>query len=122
MTRAPRVVYTPDNRTSGCPPAAAANTDLWAQAFTISGSSADVMVMVDTITDYIARVDTYLVVDGTTVRHTLTDSSSSSWKPVHIIWGGTLTTGSHTISIRSTVANTLGCGPTWGSITTTIYE
>ncbi|MFH1398108.1 MAG: hypothetical protein ABIH27_06140 [Candidatus Omnitrophota bacterium] len=120
ISKAPRVIYTPDNR-AGCPPAAAANTDLYGQTFTLA-RSATVVVAVDTITTYTTRTDTALYVDGVSRRSTLTDTTSASWKPVHIIWGGTLAAGAHTVSIRSSIANTVGCGTTWGGITTTIYE
>ncbi len=120
ISKAPRVIYTPDNR-GGCPPAAAANTDLYVQSFTLT-RSATIVVAVDTITTFAGRTDTLIYIDGAAMRSTLTDTTSASWKPVHIIWGGTLAAGAHTVSIRSSTANSVGCGTTWGGITTTIYE
>ncbi|MDD2870441.1 MAG: hypothetical protein PHS49_00490 [Candidatus Gracilibacteria bacterium] len=120
ISKAPRVVYTPDTRV-GCPANAAAESDLFTQTFSLD-SSADVVIHVDSITNYTSRVDTKLYIDGVFKKQTLTSSISSGRKPVNITWGGTLTSGSHTVSIRSTIANTLGCGETWGGITTTIYE
>lgn len=120
ISKAPRVIYTPDTR-SGCPPAAAANSDLYTQTFT-TADNASVVVMVDTITDYAGRVDTMLYLDGNFCRRTLTSTNSNEWKPVHINWGGTVGPGTHTVSIRSNVANTVGCGSSWGGITTIIHE
>lgn len=120
IARAPRVIYTPDTR-SGCPPAAPANTDLYTQTFSTAGDAC-IVVMADTITNYAGRVDAYLLVDGSHRRSTLTSTNSNSWKPVHINWGGTVGPGSHTVSIRSSRADTLGCITEWGSITTIVYE
>lgn len=120
ITRAPRVIYTPDTRT-GCPPAAAANKDLYTQSFTVE-NTAYIVVMVSTIAQYTGRVDTMLCLDGNSKRSTLTSTNSNEWKPVTINWGGTVAPGSHTVSIRSTRADAVGCGETWGGITTIIYE
>ncbi len=120
ISKAPQVIYTSDSR-AGCPPAAAAGTDLYTQTFTPARTAAAVIV-VDTITNFAGRTDTYLVVDGVSMRSTLTNTTSDAWEPVHIIWGGTLTAASHTVSVRSSTANSVGCGAIWGGITTMIYE
>lgn len=120
ISRAPRVIHTQDLRT-GCPPVAPANSDLFTQEITLA-TSADVVVNVNTIAISTARVDTLFYVDGGFKYRTLTAAINASWKPVIMTWGGTLVAGTHTISIRSTQANTHGCGKDWGVMTTTIYE
>lgn len=120
ISKAPRVVYTPDTRV-WCPANALANTDLYTQTFTLD-NVADVVINVNTISNYTARVDTLLRVDWVTKKQTLTSENSNWRKPVNVTWWWTLTSGSHTVSIRSTIANTLWCWETWWWITTTIYE
>lgn len=117
---APRVIYVSDSR-SGCPATLAADTDIVAGTFTLV-RPASVVFMYDTIGTKNGRFDTYLVVDGTERRRTLTSENNSSWKPVHIIYGVELAAGSHSWSTRCNTANVIGCGSTWGSMTIFIHE
>ncbi|RKZ64370.1 MAG: hypothetical protein DRR08_00920 [Candidatus Parabeggiatoa sp. nov. 2] len=120
QTRSPRVIYTPDTR-SGCPPSASANTDLWKQTFTLA-NTASIATFANAISAYGGRMDIILYVDGHAKNHALTDSASVNWQDLHLHWGGTLSAGTHTISVRSSATSAVGCGRAWGDIMTLIFE
>ncbi|MDM8559146.1 hypothetical protein [Candidatus Parabeggiatoa sp. HSG14] len=120
QTRSPRVIYTPDPR-NGCSPNAAANTDLWKQTFTLK-NPASIVTFANAISIHGGRLDVSLHVDGNAKNRALTDDASVKWQDLHLHWGGTLSQGEHTVSIRSTVANVIGCQENWGNIMTLIFE
>ena len=117
QTRSPRVIYTPDTR-SGCPPSASANTDLWKQTFTLA-NTARIATFVSAITYYGGDMQVTLYVDGHAKKHAYAHYDNTY---LHPHWGGTLSAGTHTISVRSNLANTIGCGKEWGDIMTLIFE
>jgi len=122
ISKAPRVIYTPDNR-EGCPADALAETDVLVQTFTLD-SSADVVVQVDGIAKSTKKghVTISLYIDGAEKINTLS-SNVKSWRPFHLTWGGTLSPSLHTISIRADKINSVGCSDRkYGAITTTIFE
>jgi Skp family chaperone for outer membrane proteins len=120
QTRSPRVIYTPDTR-DGCPPSGAANTDLWKQTFTLS-NTANIVTLANAISFHGGRQDLFLYVDGQMKNRALTDDADVKWQDLHLHWGGPLSPGEHTISLRSDVANVIGCKETWGNIMTLIFE
>jgi hypothetical protein len=115
-----RTIHTGDP-VSGCPPSRAANTDLFTQAFTLSGTTY-VYITADIIRRASGRVDLQLYVDGTLLDRTLTYTSSTQWEDAHVVWTGTLVAGAHTVSLRSPTANVWGCGSGWGAIDTIIFD
>ena len=120
QTKKPRVIRTVDP-VGGCPPARAANVDLFAQTFTLT-STASVSTKAAIIRNHSGRADLYLFVDGGQVDWHLNYTSSGQWEDGYVQWAGTLGAGNHTISLRSNVANVWGCGGSWGSIDTMIFE
>ena len=120
QTKAPRIIHTYDTR-SGCPPAHAANTDLLSQTFTLT-SAASISTRAAMIRNFSGRADLFLFVDGGQVDWHLNYTSSTQWEDGYVQWAGTLAAGSHTISIRSNVANVYGCGSDWGSMQTMVFE
>lgn len=120
QTRKPRTIHTVDPR-GGCPPAHAANTDLFTQTFSLS-STASVSTHAAIIRSGSGRHDLMLYVDGVQRDITLTYTSSTQWEDAHVQWSGVLAPGNHTISIRGNTSNVWGCQSSWGSIDTIIYE
>ena len=86
-----------------------------------AGTSTNVFISIDTISYYNGRVDTYLYVDGVNKQYHLTQEGTNGWGPVRMSWGGAVSAGTHTISVRSSQAN-IGCEHTWGSITSIIFD
>lgn len=121
QTKKPRVIHTTDPR-GGCPPSHAANTDLFMQSFSTSASTAYVEISAAIIRRASQRVDLYLYVDGVRRDLTLTYTSSTQWEDAYVQWAGTLGAGNHTVSLRSPTASVWGCGSSWGSIDTIIFE
>jgi len=120
MSKAPRVIHTTDPR-GGCPPAAAANTDLFGQTFTLV-RGASVYIDASMIRNFSGRADFYLYVDGIMVDQTLDYTPSQQWFDDNVHWAGTLAAGNHTVTVRGNQANAWGCGSTWGSIDIIIFE
>ncbi len=115
-----RTINTLDTR-AGCPPAAAANTDLFTQVFTLARTTS-AYISADMIRSATTRVDLGLYIDGTVVDWALTYTPSVQWADAQVVWTGTLAAGSHTISLRSPTANVWGCGSSWGGIRTILFE
>jgi hypothetical protein len=121
QTKKPRVILTEDP-VSGCPPARAAGTDLFVQSFTTTAASTAVYINAGIIRSGSGRHDLVLIVDGSQRDQTLTYTSSSQWEDAHVQWVGTLGAGNHTVSLRGNTSNVWGCGTSWGSISTIIFE
>ncbi len=136
QTRSPRVIYTPDTR-SGCPPSASANRDLWKQTFTLA-NTASIVTFASARAYYSGDMQVTLYVDGHAKKHAsahydhyshyshYTNTNSTRVRTIpqvlHPHWGGTLSAGTHTISIRSSATSAVGCGEAWGDIMTLIFE
>ena len=112
------MIFTPDMR-PGCPGAAPADTDLVSQTITVS-AQAVVQVSADMASYAIGRRDLYLLMDGMVVARSgaQTDSASPEWTSSHLGWSGTLSLGTHMLSLRSPNANVFGCGTQWGNVST----
>ena len=115
-----KVIHVDDGR-SGCPPAHAANTDIMSYDLTLS-RTAYIYVSVTTILNYHSRADCYIYFNSTMMQSHLTASDSTSWNPVNITAGGTLDSGSHTISFRCNRADIVGCGGDWGGMQILVFE
>ncbi|MDO8668351.1 MAG: hypothetical protein Q7K35_04670, partial [bacterium] len=124
ISKAPRVIHTEDP-VAGCPPARPADTDLFAQTFTLT-RTASVYINASLIRNHSGRADLYLYVDGGGVGaqkdQTLGYTPSLQWLDNNVHWAGTLAAGNHTVSLRGNIANIWGCGGSWGSIDTIIFE
>lgn len=120
LSKSPRIIFAYDTR-SGCPPTQAADTDIMSGTFTLDRPST-VLWMYDSIGNHTSRFDTYLIVNGTSRRRTLTSQTNAAWKPVHILYGNEFAAGTITWNIRCNVANVIGCGSDWGSMTIMIIE
>ena len=120
QTKAPRVIHTTDPR-GGCPPAHAANTDLFVQSFSTTASTL-IYVSAAIIRNTSGRADLQLYVDGVQRDITLTYTSSTQWEDGYVEWTGSLGAGNHTVSLRSPQASVWGCQTDWGSIDTIIFE
>ena len=68
------------------------------------------------------RSDIYLQVDGATKRYALTYTSSAQWEQADITWAGALSSGSHTIEVKSTRTGDWGCTAPWGSLNVAKFE
>ncbi|HAW79570.1 MAG TPA: hypothetical protein DCX27_07565, partial [Balneola sp.] len=106
---------------SGCPPSRAAGTSIMRIDFTLA-EGAFFKVHYQIIATHTARIDHYLVIDGTTQGMALTDTNNAGWKPVNLFYGGYLPAGSHYTYITASVASKTGCGSMWGRGYLTIYE
>lgn len=120
QTKAPRVIHTTDTR-GGCPGSWPANTDLISHTFVLDATAA-VSTSAAIIRLASGRVDLQLYVDGGFADQTLTYTSSNQWEDAYVQWAGNLSAGTHTISIRSATASVWGCGSSWGSLDTIIFE
>ncbi len=120
QTKKPRVIHSEDTR-GGCPPGWAANTDMISQTFTLTATAA-ISTSSAIIRNTSGRADLVLYVDGGFADQTLTYTSSAQWEDAYVQWSGNLGPGTHTISIRSPSASIWGCGNSWGSIDTIIFE
>lgn len=74
ISKAPRAVHSVDPIT-GCPPARAANTDLWTMPITLDRAST-VWLSGDTIKNYSLRADLAIFVDGNALMTTISPPSS----------------------------------------------
>ena len=117
-----RTIHTPDTRSTGCPPAAAVNTPLITQTFTMN-ENGFVYITSDIVRSFNGRADLRLFVDGIVVDYGITYTPNSNWVDAHVAWSGSLSAGSHTVNIQSQNApNAWGCGSLWGAINTIILE
>ncbi len=122
VSKTPQVIHATDTRL-GCPPVAAANTDLISSTFTLL-EQANVYVSGQIIRFFTGRADLWLQVDGTTEDQTLTytpAADGNQWADANVQWSGSLAQGVHTIRLRGSVANAFGCGGTWGSMDIVVY-
>lgn len=122
--RTPRFIMTRDPRV-GCPPAQAANTDLFVQTFTTT-DVASIRVFGSIIACAAGRNDLILIVDGTEVDRTLSSPNGAGgdcWVGMQVeAVLNDIAAGNHKVSMRGTVANIYGCQETWGHISTMIFE
>lgn len=121
VNRSSRTVHTPDP-TGGCGTSYAPGASIFSQNITMANAG-EVIVSADLIRNYSGRVDLTLYVDGVWRDQTLTYTSSWQWEDAHVNWSGSLGAGNHTIELRNGgYWGNWGCGTTWGSIDTVIFE
>ena len=121
ISKAPYTVHSTDPN-AGCPGARAANTDLWTMSITLTRSS-QVLLTGDIIRYALGRADLQLYIDGGFLSQTATNTGTvTDWVGAHVQWTGTIAAGTHTVSLRSPVANVWGCTGTWGSMDAVIFE
>jgi len=123
----PRVIHTYDP-VAGCPPARAANTNLFTQTFTLSRDNVPVYISANLIRYFNGRADLILYVDGVIRDRALTYSPTLQWVDAQVQWVGILNAGNHTVALQSPQANCWGCPGSpatdngWGSMNSIIFE
>jgi hypothetical protein len=117
----PTVFHLTDTR-AGCPATAPANGTLISQALNL-GATAPVTVHAQMARYALGRADLTLSVDGTPVQYVASNTSTLDWTTATVYWSGNLGPGLHTISLIGPSNSKLwGCGPTWGSMDTTVLR
>lgn len=126
----PRVVETRDSR-SGCPGTAASGTTLISQTITVDNFCVywtHGRIIFNSGSAGKNRADFVLRVNGSGVKNALDTATNSSgantgWEELDATFMGTLSAGTHTISMTgSNGTNCWGCGGDWGQLTTLIWE
>ena len=120
MSKAPYTVTFSDNR-AGCPPAAAANTDLFGGSFTLN-TTATINIIGSTIHNVSGRNDLYLMVDGVEQFRAISMTYTIDYQTATVHWSGSLTPGAHTVYVRGSTATAWGCGAGYGRIDIQINE
>ena len=110
------VYQTADNtKIEGCPRPLAKGKVLLTKTISVDKQSV-VVVTGHMVRLANGRADLHLVVDEATQDHTLTYTPSRQWEDGVLHWVGELKPGSHTFSMKGTVANAYGCGDEWGDL------
>jgi len=99
----------------GCPGALKAGLELFKKTISVPKQSV-VVVTGHMIRLYSGRADLYLLVNGAEIDRAATYTPSKQWEDGVVHWVGELKPGSHTFSIKGSVANAFGCGPAWGDL------
>ena len=121
MSKAPRVIRTPDV-TPGCPGALPAGAALITQSITLA-RTASVVIEAHSIRLGTGRRDLTLQINGGEVDRCITNTGATNdWQTGRTYWVGSLPPGTHTITLNPVDANIWGCGGSYGSINTTIFE
>jgi hypothetical protein len=122
MSKVPVFTFT-QNTNGGCPQTVAANTAIYTQNITMTRPGI-VFITNQDIVKYGAggRVDLFLVVDGTTVATWITYLTANQWQSFSNSWIGTLAAGAHVVDVRASQPNVVGCGGTYGGISTIQLE
>ena len=127
---APRVIETKDTR-SGCPGTAADGSLLISQTITVDNPAVYMThgrIIFNAGSAGKGRADFNLRVNGSIVKYALDTALNSNgtvagWEELDATHAGTLTAGTHTITMYgSNGSNCWGCGGDWGQITTVVWE
>lgn len=127
---APRIINTGDTR-GGCPGTAADGSLLISQTFTVDNPCVywtHGRIIFNSQSAGKGRADFNLRINGNVVKYALntaitTAGATAGWDELDATYMGTLSAGTHTISMYgSNGSNCWGCGSEWGHIVTMIWE
>jgi hypothetical protein len=127
---APRIIDTRDTR-AGCPGAAAAGSTLISQTITVGNPAVywtHGRIIFNAGSAGKSRADFLININGTSVKSALDTALNSNgalatWEELDATVMGTLTAGTHTISmIAANGSNCWGCGTDWGQLITLVWE
>jgi hypothetical protein len=99
----------------------AANANLVAKTITMDAAG-PAFISTNMIRHMTGRSDLRLLIDGNYVRHALTYTNTNAWENAEIFWAGTLSAGSHTITVTASTGSVWGAGTTWGSLDVATFK